>query len=108
MNYEFIYYLCKTNDNKKLTMTIDQYVNDAVALLKQLIATPSISRDESAAADIMEQAMHSYGYEPERIGNNLLIKSSSWDDSRPTILLNAHIDTVKPVSTWTRDPSPPP
>ena len=88
-------------------MTIDQYVNDAVALLKQLIATPSISRDESAAADIMEQAIRSYGYEPERIGNNLLIKSSSWDDNRPTILLNAHIDTVKPVSTWTRDPFTP-
>ena len=88
-------------------MPIDQYVNDAVALLKQLIATPSISRDESAAADIMEQAMRSYGYEPQRIGNNLLIKSSSWDDSRPTILLNAHIDTVKPASTWTRDPFTP-
>lgn len=88
-------------------MSIDNYIHDAVELLKQLIATPSVSRDESKAADIMEQTMRSYGFEPQRIGNNLMLKSSDWDDSRPTILLNAHIDTVKPVSTWTKDPFTP-
>ena len=76
-------------------------------LLKRLIATPSVSRDETKAADVMEEAMHGYGFAPERIGNNLMIKSAEWDDSKPTILLNAHIDTVKPVSTWTRDPFTP-
>ncbi|MBQ3806085.1 MAG: M20 family metallo-hydrolase [Prevotella sp.] len=86
---------------------IEQYVSDAVTLLKQLIATPSISRDETAAADIMEQAMRQYGYSPERAGNNLWIRSSDWDDNRPIIMLNAHIDTVKPVATWTRDPFTP-
>ena len=70
-------------------------------------SAPSISRDEKAAADIMEHTMCDYGYQPERIGNNLLVKSSDWDDSRPTLLLNAHIDTVKPVATWTRDPFTP-
>ena len=88
-------------------MSIDNYIHDAVELLKQLIATPSVSRDESKAADIMEQTMRSYGFEPQRIGNNLMLKSSDWDDSKPTILLNAHIDTVKPVSTWTKDPFTP-
>ena len=76
-------------------------------LLKRLIATPSVSRDETKAADVMEEAMREYGFTPERIGNNLMIRSAEWDDSRPTILLNAHIDTVKPVSTWTRDPFTP-
>ncbi len=76
-------------------------------LLKRLIATPSVSRDETKAADVMEEAMRGYGFAPERIGNNLMIKSAEWDDSKPTILLNAHIDTVKPVSTWTRDPFTP-
>ena len=76
-------------------------------LLKRLIATPSVSRDEAKAADVMEEAMRGYGFAPERIGNNLMIKSAEWDDSKPTILLNAHIDTVKPVSTWTRDPFTP-
>ena len=85
----------------------DSYLHDAVSLLQKLIAAPSISRDEKAAADIMEHTMCDYGYQPERIGNNLLVKSSDWDDSRPTLLLNAHIDTVKPVATWTRDPFTP-
>lgn len=86
---------------------IEKYTTDAVALLQRLIAAPSVSRDEKAAADIMEEAMRGYGFEPKRHGNNLWITSEDWDDSRPTILLNAHIDTVKPVSTWTRDPFAP-
>ena len=86
---------------------IEKYTEEAVELLKRLIATPSVSRDETKAADVMEEAMRGYGFAPERIGNNLMIKSAEWDDSKPTILLNAHIDTVKPVSTWTRDPFSP-
>lgn len=88
-------------------MDIEKYTDEAVELLKRLIATPSVSRDEAAAADIMEEAMRGYGFEPERIGNNLMVKSAQWDDSLPTILLNAHIDTVKPVATWTKDPFTP-
>lgn len=88
-------------------MNIEPYVSDAVALLQKLIATPRVSRNEKAAADIMEQVMHDYGYTPQRVGNNLWIMPSQWDDSIPTIILNAHIDTVKPVSTWTRDPFTP-
>lgn len=90
-------------DNNK----IEQYTQDAVALLQRLIAVPSVSRDESAAADIMQQAMEEYGFTPCRQGNNLWIMSENWDNSKPTILLNAHIDTVKPVATWTRDPFSP-
>ncbi len=86
---------------------IEKYTEEAVELLKRLIATPSVSRDETKAADVMEEAMRGYGFAPERIGNNLMIRSAEWDDSKPTILLNAHIDTVKPVSTWTRDPFTP-
>ena len=83
------------------------YVDDAVALLRRLIATPSVSRDETAAADIMQSTMEAYGFSPSRHGNNLLLRSSHWDDNRPTLLLNAHIDTVKPVASWTRDPFSP-
>lgn len=88
-------------------INIEQYVDDAVTLLKLLIATPRVSRDETAAADIMEQTIRDYGYSPCRKGNNIWIMSEDWDDSLPTIMLNAHIDTVKPVSTWTRDPFTP-
>ncbi len=88
-------------------MTQEQYVSDAVELLKKLIATPSVSRNEKDAADIMEQTIHSYGFEPQREANNLWIIDPHYDESRPTLLLNAHIDTVKPVASWSRDPFSP-
>ena len=88
-------------------MTQEQYVSDAVELLKKLIATPSVSRNEKNAADIMEQTIRSYGFEPQREANNLWIIDPHYDESRPTLLLNAHIDTVKPVASWSRDPFSP-
>lgn len=88
-------------------MTQEQYVSDAVQLLKKLIATPSASRNEKDAADIMEQTIRSYGFEPQREANNLWIIDPHYDESRPTLLLNAHIDTVKPVASWSRDPFSP-
>lgn len=88
-------------------MTQEQYVSDAVQLLKKLIATPSVSRNEKDAADIMEQTIRSYGFEPQREANNLWIIDPHYDESRPILLLNAHIDTVKPVASWSRDPFSP-
>ena len=88
-------------------MTQEQYVSDAVELLKKLIATPSVSRNEKDAADIMEQTIRSYGFEPQREANNLWIIDPHYDESRPTLLLNAHIDTVKPVASWSREPFSP-
>ena len=88
-------------------MTQEQYVSDAVQLLKKLIATPSVSRNEKDASDIMEQTIRSYGFEPQREANNLWIIDPHYDESRPTLLLNAHIDTVKPVASWSRDPFSP-
>ena len=87
-------------------MDINQYTQDAVELLQKLIATPSISREESAAADILAGFIERYGLPVKRIGNNILVQEAL-DDNKPTLLLNAHIDTVKPVSTWTRDPFTP-
>ena len=88
-------------------MLQEEYVSDAVELLKKLIATPSVSRNEKDAADIMEQTIRSYGFEPQREANNIWILDPHYDESRPTLLLNAHIDTVKPVASWTRDPFSP-
>ena len=88
-------------------MTQEEYVSDAVDLLKKLISTPSVSRNEKEAADIMEQIIRSYGFEPHREANNIWIIDPHYDERRPTLLLNAHIDTVKPVASWTRDPFSP-
>ena len=87
-------------------MDISQYTNDAVELLKKLIATPSVSREETAAADILADFIGNCGLPIKRIGNNILV-CEELDAEKPTLLLNAHIDTVKPVSTWTRDPFTP-
>lgn len=88
-------------------MTQEEYVSDAVDLLKKLIATPSVSRNEKDAGDIMEQTIRKYGFEPHREANNIWIIDPHYDESRPTLLLNAHIDTVKPVASWTRNPFSP-
>ena len=83
---------------------LSQYVNDAMALLKKLIATPSVSRNEKDAADIMEATIRSYGFTPHRDANNVWIIDPHYDEGKPTLLLNAHIDTVKPVDSWKRAP----
>lgn len=87
-------------------MDMHQYITDSVELLKRLISTPSVSRDESVAADIMESYISQWGMSPRRIGNNILIQENI-DPQKPTLLLNAHIDTVKPSASWTRDPFTP-
>lgn len=76
----------------------------AVELLKELIETPSISRNEDKATDIMEAYMQSNGLVTQRKGNNVWSISKDYDANRPTILLNAHIDTVKPADGWQHDP----
>ena len=83
------------------------YMNDAVALLSQLIATPRVSRQEAAAADLLEQRMADWGLKPRREGNNVWAVAGDFDQQKPTLLLNAHIDTVKAVATWTRPPLEP-
>ena len=72
-------------------------------LLQRLISIPSLSRDETAVADFLEEWLTGEGLAPHRCGNNL------WccHGEGPAVLLDAHIDTVKPVAGWTRDPFTP-
>ena len=81
--------------------------NDAIALLQQLIAIPSFSREEQTVADFLERFIEIKGYVVSRKENNIWMLSTGFDSSRPTILLNSHLDTVKPVSGWTREPFSP-
>lgn len=80
---------------------------DAIDLLKQLIATPSISRDEKKAADIVEKFLRATDAEVTRDENNVVAIAPDFDESKPTLLLNSHIDTVKPAIGWSRDPFTP-
>ena len=80
---------------------------DAIELLKGMIARPSFSRDEKEVADFLQQAWEKAGYKVNRKGNNLWLIAPNFQLERPTILLNSHIDTVKPASGWTKDPFTP-
>ena len=76
----------------------------AIELLRRLVETPSVSRQEDKAADLMAQAMTSCGFEPVRMKNNVWTSAPGFSPHRPTLLLNAHLDTVKPVASWSRNP----
>lgn len=78
---------------------------DYITLLQRLISTPSFSREEAATADIWEEWLkeHEAG-EVKRLHNNVYVVSSLFDSSKPILMLNSHHDTVRPASSYTRDP----
>ena len=85
-------------------MVTEKTTQEAVDLLCQLIETPRTSREEGAAADLLQQWMEERGMGPQREENNLWCTAPGYDPKRKTLLLCAHIDTVRPVSGWTRPP----
>ncbi len=80
---------------------------EAIDLLKGMIQRPSFSRDEQQVADFLQQSWENAGHQVNRHGNNLWISAPGFDLNKPTLLLNSHIDTVKPASGWTKDPFTP-
>ena len=86
---------------------LDILKQEALDLLKKLIETPSVSRDEANASDVIAKFMTERGMEYGRDGNNIWTVSKYYDDALPTLLLNAHIDTVKPVVGWKHNPFSP-
>jgi acetylornithine deacetylase len=77
---------------------------DAISLLKSLIAIPSVSREEGQAADFLHDYLNAAGLSVNRAGNNLWCLTPHFAPDKPTVCLNSHIDTVRPVAGWTRDP----
>lgn len=76
----------------------------SVNLLKSLIEIPSISTEEEAAANFLQQYLENVGIEVGRKGNNIWCLSPNFSLDKNTILLNSHIDTVKPTSQWMKSP----
>lgn len=85
----------------------NEITNDAIALLKGMISISSFSKEEKEVADFLEQEIQAKGYTVSRKGNNLWLMNPGFDYSKPTILFNSHIDTVKPVVAWQRNPFSP-
>ena len=83
---------------------LDTLKEDAVSLLKELIATPSFSKEEGETAEIISRFFEMRGLTTNRIGNNIFSFNKNFDPAKPAILLNSHHDTVKPNAEYTRDP----
>lgn len=81
--------------------------DSAVLLLKQLIATPSFSKEEQQTAEIIAAFFDRNQVAYERLGNNLYAKNKYYDAGKPTLLLNSHHDTVLPNKGYTIDPFTP-
>ncbi|MDE5849689.1 MAG: M20/M25/M40 family metallo-hydrolase [Muribaculaceae bacterium] len=81
---------------------------DYISHLRNLIATPSFSRDEAATADIWEKwLIEKQGGEVKRLHNNVHVLASGFDPSKPILMLNSHHDTVRPSPSYSRDPFSP-
>ena len=80
------------------------YTSEAITLLSSLVSIPSVSREEEQVADFLQHYMERSGIMTGRSGNNIWCISPMFDTKKPTILLNSHIDTVKPVNGWRKQP----
>lgn len=78
--------------------------SEAIELLKTLIATPSFSREETQTAAILSKFLSEREIEMNKHHHNIWVKSKHQKEDLPTILLNSHHDTVKPVAGWQRNP----
>ena len=92
-------------------MNTHSYDNDlnyqAVELLKKFIQAPSFSKQEDRTAEIINEFFTSKDIEVQQINNNVMVHNQDFTDSKPTILLNSHHDTVKPNTDYTNNPFEP-
>jgi acetylornithine deacetylase len=84
--------------------SIEILTQQAIALLKSLIETPSFSSEEDQTALLIENWFKQNNIPFERENNNIWAFNKNFDKSKPTLLLNSHHDTVKPNQGYTNDP----
>lgn len=82
-------------------------VDEAVALLRKMVAIPSESFAEAEVADLIAGTLESWGIKVTMVGRNILCYNKFYDSSLPTLALDAHIDTVPASASWTRNPLDP-
>jgi acetylornithine deacetylase len=89
---------------KDILANIDKINQEAFILLKSLIETPSISEQEDEAAELIGRFLNLKEIPFERKINNIWLKNTYFDADKQTLLLNSHIDTVKPNAGWQVNP----
>ncbi|WP_375582508.1 M20 family metallo-hydrolase [Cyclobacterium xiamenense] len=87
--------------------SIEKLYSEALHLLKDLIRTPSFSREEDGTAAIIRAYLENKGITSHQKGNNIWSYANAYDPGLPTVLLNSHHDTVKPNQGYTLDPFEP-
>ncbi|ALM49009.1 acetylornithine deacetylase [Flavobacterium psychrophilum] len=87
--------------------TIQTLTQEAIALLKQLIATQSFSSEEEGTALLIEAWFSANNIPFKREKNNIWAFNKQYDEALPTLLLNSHHDTVKPNQGYTLNPLEP-
>ncbi|MFQ3296872.1 MAG: acetylornithine deacetylase [Polaribacter sp.] len=85
-------------------MNLEKLTTNAISLLKHLIETPSFSKEEENTAKLIEGWFMEAEIPFQRTKNNIWATNKHFDESKPTLLLNSHHDTVKPNSAYTKDP----
>jgi acetylornithine deacetylase len=88
-------------------MNFEKYTNIAIETLKQLISIQSFSKEEKKVADLMEGKLNDLGYQTHRKGNNVWAFNKDFEEGKPLMLMNSHLDTVKPNEDYTRNPYSP-
>jgi len=83
---------------------ISELTQDALELLKELIETQSFSGEEEQTAVLIESWFKQRSIPFHREYHNIWAKNKYFNESKPTILLNSHHDTVKPNKAYTKDP----
>jgi acetylornithine deacetylase len=86
---------------------IETLQTEAIALLKELIATPSFSKEENDTADLLSGFFTRHEIPFSRVGNNIYARNKNYHSSRKSILLNSHHDTVRPNKAYCMDPFTP-
>jgi acetylornithine deacetylase len=89
------------------TEVLSKEAREAIALLSELIAVPSFSREEDRTAAILADFLEKRGVKTHRSGNNVWAFNRHRRDGLPAVLLNSHHDTVKPNAAYTKDPLAP-
>ncbi len=89
---------------QKYMKNIETLTQEAIALLKALIETPSFSSEEDQTALLIENWFTQNNIQFERENNNVWAYNKYFDKSKPTLLLNSHHDTVKPNQGYTKNP----
>jgi acetylornithine deacetylase len=85
-------------------LTREEIDSQSLSLLRELIETPSFSKEEGGTADLISEFLMRHSISPQRKGNNVWAQNKHFDSAKPTLLLNSHHDTVKPNPGYTRDP----